>query len=199
MCQFPLFETIAIIDGKPQNLPYHQARFEQAMRAYFECEPQWQLAEVIIVPEAFQQGLVRCRIDYNAQAFQLQFFSYTPRKFQHLQCVYVENLDYRFKYVDRKRLDSLKTLQSDEVIIINNGMVSDCTIGNLLFYKAGKWYSSCDYLLKGTQLSKLIDEGVVTLVKMPVSDLKNYEKVMIINALNLFENGQILSISKILL
>lgn len=197
MCQFPLFETIAIIDGKPQNLPYHQARFELAMRDYFHAPVAWQLADILTVPAEFQQGLVRCRMDYNAEAFQVQFFPYTPRKFERLQCVYVENLDYRFKYADRKRLDSLKTLQSDEVIIINNGMVSDCTIGNLLFYRAGKWYSSCDYLLKGTQLSKLVDEGIVNLVKIPVSELKNYEKVMIINALNLFENGQILPISKI--
>lgn len=197
MCQFPLFETIAILDGKPQNLAYHQARFEQAMRDYFQVEPLWQLADLITVPKEYQQGLVRCRLDYNACDYRVQFFVYTPRKFSRLQCVYTENLDYRFKYADRKRLDSLKTLQSDEVIIINNGCVSDCTIGNLLFFKAGKWYSSCDYLLKGTQLSYLVDQGVVELVKIPVETISTYEKVMIVNALNSFKNGQIITISNI--
>ena len=191
MSLFPLFETIAIIDGKPQNLDYHQARFEHAMRNYF------QLAEVVQVPAEHQQGLVRCRMDYSAHHFELTFFPYQPRQIQTLQCVYVDEIDYRFKYSDRSQLEALKNDQSDEVVIVHQGYVSDCTIGNLLFFKAGRWYCSEDYLLKGTQLSKLLDEQKVELIKLPISDLFRYEKVMIINALNSFENGQILPISNI--
>ena len=114
-----------------------------------------------------------------------------------MQCVYVDEIDYRFKYSDRSQLEVLKNDQSDEVVIVHQGYVSDCTIGNLLFFKAGRWYCSEDYLLKGTQLSKLLDEQKVELIKLPISDLFCYEKVMIINALNSFENGQILPISNI--
>ncbi|UKH16653.1 aminotransferase class IV family protein [Actinobacillus pleuropneumoniae] len=197
MCRFPLFETIAIIDGEPQNLAYHQQRFESAMKQYFNAQPKWQLAEVICVPDEFQQGSVRCRIDYNASEFQQQFFFYSQRKINVFQCVYTENLDYRFKYSDRKRLDSLKTLQADEVIIINNGKVSDCTIGNLLFLKQGQWFSSQDYLLKGTQLSKLLEAGMVQLVQITSQDLPQYEQVMMVNALNPFDLQRALPISAI--
>ncbi|WP_018651156.1 aminotransferase class IV family protein [Actinobacillus capsulatus] len=187
MCRFPLFETIAIINGEPQNLAYHQQRFESAMKQYFHTQPQQQLADVLCVPNEFQQGRVRCRIDYNASEFQQQFFPYTPRKISTFQCVYVEDLDYRFKYSDRKRLDLLKTLQADEVIIINNGKVSDCTIGNLLFSRKGLWFSSQDYLLKGTQLTKLVEEGIVQLVQITPQDLPQYEQIMMVNALNPFD------------
>ncbi|WGE78420.1 aminotransferase class IV family protein [Actinobacillus equuli] len=197
MYRFPLFETIAIIDGEPQNLAYHQQRFESAIKLYFNAQPQWQLAEVICVPDEFQQGSVRCRIDYNASEFEQQFFLYTPRKINSFQCVYTEDLDYRFKYSDRKRLDSLKTLQADEVIIINNGKVSDCTIGNLLFLKQGQWFSSQDYLLKGTQLSKLLEAGMVQLVQITSQDLPQYEQVMMVNALNPFDLQRALPISAI--
>ena len=197
MSLFPLFETIAIIDGKPQNLAYHQARFEHAMRNYFQIEPKLQLAEVIKVPAEHLQGLVRCRMDYSAHHFELTFFPYQPRQIKTLQCVYVDEIDYRFKYSDRSQLEALKNDQSDEVVIVHQGYVSDCTIGNLLFFKAGRWYCSEDYLLKGTQLSKLLDEQKVELIKLPISDLFRYEKVMIINALNSFENGQILPISNV--
>ncbi|UKH33017.1 aminotransferase class IV family protein [Actinobacillus pleuropneumoniae] len=197
MCRFPLFETIAIIDGEPQNLAYHQQRFESAMKQYFNAQPKWQLAEVICVPDEFQQGSVRCRIDYNASEFQQQFFFYSQRKINVFQCVYTENLDYRFKYSDRKRLDSLKTLQAGEVIIINNGKVSDCTIGNLLFLKQGLWFSSQDYLLKGTQLTKLVETGVVDLVQITVQDLLQYEQIMMVNALNPFDLQRALPISAI--
>ncbi|MDE8033843.1 aminotransferase class IV family protein [Actinobacillus equuli subsp. equuli] len=197
MYRFPLFETIAIIDGEPQNLAYHQQRFESAIKLYFNAQPQWQLAEVICVPDEFQQGSVRCRIDYNASEFEQQFFLYTPRKINSFQCVYTEDLDYRFKYSDRKRLDSLKTLQADEVIIINNGKVSDCTIGNLLFLKQGQWFSSQDYLLKGTQLSKLLEASMVQLVQITSQDLPQYEQVMMVNALNPFDLQRALPISAI--
>ena len=189
MSLFPLFETIAIIDGKPQNLAYHQARFEHAMRNYFQIEPKLQLAEVVQVPAEHQQGLVRCRMDYSAHHFELTFFPYQPRQIQTLQCVYVDEIDYRFKYSDRSQLEVLKNDQSDEVVIVHQGY--------LLFFKAGRWYCSEDYLLKGTQLSKLLDEQKVELIKLPISDLFRYEKVMIINALNSFKNGQILPISNI--
>ncbi|VEI46732.1 Uncharacterised protein [Actinobacillus equuli] len=73
MCRFPLFETISVIDGEPQNLAYHQQRFESTIKQYFNVQPQWQLAEIIYVPDGFRQGRVRCRIDYNASEFQQQF------------------------------------------------------------------------------------------------------------------------------
>ena len=197
MYRFPLFETIAIIDGEPQNLAYHRQRFESTIKQYFNVQPQWQLAEIIYVPDGFRQGRVRCRIDYNASEFQQQFFLYSPRKINSFQCVYTEDLDYRFKYSDRKRLDSLKTLQADEVIIINNGKVSDCTIGNLLFLKQGQWFSSQDYLLKGTQLTKLVETGIVELVQITQQDLSQYEQIMMVNALNPFDLQRALPISAI--
>ncbi|MCL7724823.1 aminotransferase class IV family protein [Actinobacillus pleuropneumoniae] len=197
MCRFPLFETIAIIDGESQNLAYHQQRLESTMNQYFHTQPQQQLADMICVPDEFQQGRVRCRIDYNVSEFQQRFFFYTPRKINSFQCVYAEDLDYRFKYSDRKRLDSLKTLQADEVIIINNGKVSDCTIGNLLFNRKGQWFSSQDYLLKGTQLTKLVETGVVDLVQITAQDLLQYEQIMMVNALNPFDLQRALPISAI--
>lgn len=194
---FPLFETIAITDDVPQNLVQHQKRLNNAMQHYFNCSNSFNLAEIIHVPDEFKQGLVRCRMDYNHEHYDIKFFSYTPRKIERFQCVYTENLDYQFKYSDRKRLDFLKNLQNpnEEIIIVNNGYISDCSIGNLLFLKAGKWFSPQDYLLKGTQLSLLLEEEKVQLTHIKVEELKGYEGVMMINALNPFKNGYILPIS----
>ncbi|HDZ6717570.1 TPA: aminotransferase class IV, partial [Mannheimia haemolytica] len=197
MCRFPLFETLSIIDGKVQNLQYHQQRFEQATQEYFGCEPRFSLADILVVPEASQRGKVRCRIDYNATEFELKFFIYSPKKVERFRLVEVENWDYHLKFSDRKRFDLLPILQNEEVIILNNGYVSDCSIGNLLFLKQGIWYSPQHYLLKGTQLSKLLDEGKVVLAKIAKQDLHQYEKIMLINALNPFEEPRALPCSQI--
>lgn len=197
MCQFPLFETISIIDGNIQNLAYHQQRFEQAVSDYFACSPQFALAEILFVPEAFKQGRVRCRIDYNAQAFEVKFFSYIPKKIDYFKVVQTENLDYHLKYAARKRFDFGENLPNGEWLIVNNGKVSDCTIGNLLFERAGQWFCSQDYLLKGTQLTKLLEHGQVQLTEISLADVANYERIMMVNALNPFDERRALPISVI--
>ncbi|MFA9487753.1 MULTISPECIES: aminotransferase class IV family protein [unclassified Mannheimia] len=197
MYQFPLFETISVIGGKVKNLPYHQQRFEQAVREYFGCEPTFTLAQILVVPEPYQQGKVRCRVDYNATECEIKFFPYSPKQVERFRCVEVENWDYHLKFSDRKRFDLLNILQNEEVIIINNGNFSDCSIGNLLFLKGGVWYSPQDYLLKGTQLTQLLDQGKVHLTKITQADLGQYEKIMLINALNPFDEARALSCSQI--
>ncbi|WP_426841649.1 aminotransferase class IV family protein [Glaesserella parasuis] len=187
MCQYPLFETVAIIDGKIQNIFYHQQRMNNAFIYYFKHENSFELLDIIKVPEAYQKGLVRCRIDYNTKEYQVQFFHYIPKAIKNFQCVYVENFDYQFKYTDRVELDKLKQTTGDEIILVNNGFISDCSIGNLLFLKQGKWYSPNHYLLKGTQLSYLLDEQKISLIDIPVEALFDYEQIMVINALNPFD------------
>lgn len=195
MCQYPLFETIAIIDGKVQNIFYHQQRMNNAFRYYFKQENNFALSEMINIPEEYQKGLVRCRIDYNTKEYQVQFFHYIPKAIKTFQCVYVENFDYQFKYTDRLELEQLKQTACDEIILVNNGFISDCSIGNLLFLKQGKWYSPNHYLLKGTQLSYLLDEQKISLVDIPVEALFDYEQIMVINALNPFDLERAVSIT----
>ncbi len=99
----------------------------------------------------------------------------------------MENFDYQFKYTDRLELEQLKQTACDEIILVNNGFISDCSIGNLLFLKQGKWYSPNHYLLKGTQLSYLLHEQKISLADIPVEALFDYEQIMVINALNPFD------------
>ena len=50
MSQFPVFETIAILDGIPQNLAFHQARMDNAIEKLFKQTSVFNLAEIIQVP-----------------------------------------------------------------------------------------------------------------------------------------------------
>lgn len=195
MCRYPLFETLAVINGNVMHLQYHQARLEKACSHYLNGKNTFDLNHIIVVPKEYQYGLVRCRIDYNLYEYNVRFFSYQPKKIHRYQCVYTENLDYRYKYSDRKNIEALKQDNSDEIIIINNGFVSDCTIGNLLFFKKGQWYSPANYLLKGTQLSYLLTQKLITLIEIRAEDIFSYERIMMINALNPFDEARSLPIT----
>lgn len=195
MYQFPLFETIAIIDGVPQNLAFHQERLDFAFKYYFKMPNKILLADIIQPPLDFCRGLVRCRMEYNTHQQQIHYFPYIPRDIRRFQCVYTQDLDYRFKYNDRSRLNQLKTADCDEIIIINNGKVSDCSIGNLLFCKNDRWFTPADYLLKGTQLAALLAKQRIEPVPISASALFEYEKIMVINALNPFDEARAVAIS----
>ncbi|MDG6882452.1 Branched-chain amino acid aminotransferase/4-amino-4-deoxychorismate lyase [Phocoenobacter uteri] len=196
MCQYPLFETLAIIDGKIQNIEFHQQRLDYAMKNYFHSNQAVTFLSKFAIPTQFQQGLVRCRLDYNASDFEVNFYPYNSKKIQTFQCIYTQDLDYQFKYADRQKLDNLKNSNCDEIIIINNGFISDCTIGNLLFLKENQWYCSNHYLLKGTQLSSLISQQKVQLIEIKCEDIFGFEKIMMINALNPFDENRTVLISK---
>lgn len=197
MCQFPLFETIAIIDGNIQNIEYHQARYHNACRNYLKNEPVLNLAEIINVPVKYQSGLVRCKVEYNSVEYQIQYFPYQAKRIEFFQLVQCENLNYQFKYTDREIFANLPISTNSEVILLNDGKVSDCTIGNLLFLKNGKWFSPVDYLLKGTQLSRLLEKKRVELYRITADNLRDFEQVMMINALNPFDLARALPIQAV--
>ena len=126
------------------------------------------------------------------------FSIYQKREIKSYQAVYFDTLDYIFKYSNRENFDLIK-IEKDEAIIIQNGKVTDCRVGNLLFLKNNIWYSPKDYLLKGTQLSYLLSQNKIKLVEIKVEDLHQYEKIMMINAMNPFDESRAISTQHITL
>lgn len=133
----------------------------------------------------------------------VQCFDYTPKHISRLKIIHHNDIDYRYKYSDRTQLNLLlNTAKSafdvDEIIIVKQGRVSDCTIGNLLFGRQGRWYTPSTPLLRGTQRQFLLDNGRIILADIKPCQLDCYEQVMIINALNLFDERRALPIDCIM-
>ncbi|MEZ7720448.1 aminotransferase class IV family protein [Haemophilus paraphrohaemolyticus] len=198
MSLFPVFETIAIIDGIPQNLAFHQARMDNTIEKLFQKTSVFNLEEIIQVPTEYQNGLIKCRIDYNQQDFNIIFSAYQRREIRNYQCVYLDNLDYALKYTNRTIFEDINMIK-DEAVIIHDKKVTDCRIGNLIFFKDGIWYGSKNYLLKGTQLSRLLSENRVQLKEINADEIHQYEKVMMINAMNPFDESRAISTQHITL
>lgn len=197
MCRFPLFETIAVNNGILQNIEYHQRRVDFAFLNYFDFSPSLPLSDIIRVPTEFKIGLVRCKVSYNQYQYHIEFFHYTPKKIDYFTAIEIGNIDYHFKYSDRKQFERLPLTTNSEVILVNNGFITDCTIGNLLFLQAGQWFSPEHHLLKGTQLSRLLDEKRVVLRAIRLDKLAEFEQIMMINALNPFDPQRALPIQAV--
>lgn len=189
---FRCFETLAIQDGRIQRLAYHQARYQRTMEALYPQDENGlvDLASMIAIPPEFQQGLVRCRIDYGKTQIQVQFYPYQRRQFRSFQPIVAENLNYQFKYCDRQQLNLLyqQRQTADEILIIQQDKVTDCSIGNLAFLRQGEWFTPDTPLLAGTQRQYLLDHQQLQLRPIYVAELSLFEEIRVINALNPLED-----------
>ena len=185
---FPLFETIAIENGKIQNIERHQARYERSLRAMYgkSAVVFHELFSLITPPTELQQGLVHCRIDYNATQCQAQYFPYQRKTYRTFQPVVCNHIDYGLKYSDRTLLNELFAQRGtcDEIIIIKNGLVTDCSIGNLILRQGDQWFTPDSPLLRGTQREKLLAEGKIIERKILAENLPHFEEIRLINAMN---------------
>lgn len=184
-----LLETIKLENGKLINLNYHNQRFNRARKEIFSL-PEKDLADLIQIPKEFNEGTYRCRVVYQKEIEKIEFIPHHPRTINSLQIVHDNDIVYNHKFTNRTHLQKLYEQRddADEIIIVKNGLVTDCFIGNLVFFDGEKWVTPDQPLLRGTQRQKLLDEGQIQEEKITERDLFNYEMVGIINVFYNLEN-----------
>lgn len=179
-----LLETIQIRDGKPINIDYHSARFNQTRAELFGISTSLDLLKSIRVAKGFLAGPCRCRLIYERDIEEIDFSAYQFKPIQSLKIVEVPDVDYAYKWADRLVFNDLlqQNRDVDEVIIAKNGSITDCTFANLAFWNGEKWFTPDTPLLKGTKRSELLEKGKITETKIGVSDVKRYQKICLINS-----------------
>jgi 4-amino-4-deoxychorismate lyase len=101
-----------------------------------------------------------------------------------LELVMAENLDYGYKYLDRSALNNLKAKsQADDIIIVQDGFVTDTSIANLVFENDRGFFTPQKHLLPGIKRESLLAAGVIKLKNISAADLKDYTRVRLINAM----------------
>ena len=189
---FPLFETLRIENGQVQNLARHQQRYENSLREFYAGQPYkiFSLAKILQKNTALwanlQSPIIRCRIDYNATQYHLQCFPYQRKTYQRFHPVICDDIDYHLKYSNRAIFNELLKQKGDcdEIIIVKQGKITDCTIGNLILRQGSQWFTPDSPLLIGTQRSKLLQERKIIEREILLSDLPLYQEIRLINALN---------------
>jgi len=194
-----LFETIKVDNSKVTNIDYHNERLNRSRNALFGSRNSVDIKKLIKVPGNLQLRVARCRIVYNEEIRKIEYFPYEPRIIKSLKIVDCDDIDYSFKYYDRSRLDELLKLKgkADEILIIKNGLVTDTSFSNIVFYDGEKWITPSDPLLKGTKREQLLKEKIISETEIRVSDLKTFQKAVLVNAMLGLEEGSFIMMSNI--
>jgi 4-amino-4-deoxychorismate lyase len=185
-----LLETLRCENGFPLHLSYHQKRLEAALHT-LNIQQTYDLHRLIFPPKL---GTYRCRFLYDAKGYSIEFHPYTPKKITSLKLINADTLKYAVKYSDRSALNLLfeQRESCDDILIIQNGFLTDTTIANVALEIEGRWFTPQTPLLAGTTRARLLQEGFLTPAPLRVSDIAKATKVGIMNAMVGFievENG----------
>ncbi len=194
-----LLETIKCKDGKLFNLKEHNSRFNQARKEYFGLATKMNLTNFIKVPVHSKNGLFRCRITYSKTIENIEFIPHQFKEIKSLKLVEGNQIDYEFKYSDRKNLNKLFEQRGncDDILIIKDDCITDSFTANPIFFDGEKWWTPDTPLLHGTQRAKLIGENKIFECRIRTEDISKYKKVGLINALWDMKDMPILKIENV--
>ncbi len=181
----PLFiETIKVKDGVFYNLHLHIARLERTAIHFFGIAPSLKLSESMI-PEELRIGMVKCRVTYSSQIISVEFEPYVFRYLSSLTLVEDNNIDYRYKSVNRNSLNALYSRREngDDILIVKNGFVTDTSYANVVFENTEGFYTPKSYLMGGVKRQYLLENKIIKELTIGYDDIHSFSKVYLINAM----------------
>ncbi len=187
-----LLETIRVKNSIFSNLNFHQERMNDSRKVLFSCTDEIDLISILqdSSNNISDNKLCKCRIIYDTEIRNIEFITYQKPLINLLKLVYCDDIEYSYKYFDRNHINELLELKGDAdgIIIVKNGLITDTSFANLLFYNGEHWLTPTFPLLKGTQRAKLLEQEKIRVADIRPEDLHNFTKIRLINAMLRFED-----------
>ena len=194
-----MFETIKVFDGNIINLQGHQERVNRARKQLFGTTISLSLESSLHVPPVYRKGVVKCRVSYGKTLGPVAFSNYHKKPITSLQQVECSYFDYSAKYQDRSKLEYLFQHRGkcDEVLITHDGKITDTSYSNVVLFDGSGWFTPSMTKLEGTQRAKLLDSGTIQKTDLSISDLQDFQKIVLINAMIEFQPEEFVHIASI--
>lgn len=175
-------ESICFKNGKYQLLELHQERIFSTFSHFFDIKNAFLLQEIL--PSIQESGKFKVRVVYSKENFEVEIVPYQPKTIHFLSLVQANDFDYAFKYEDRTYFQQLKKQsKADEIIISKNGLVTDGSYANLVFWDGKNWITPNTPLLNGVKRQYLLATGAIQSKTIMVEDISKFEKIGLINSM----------------
>ena len=187
MSQF--IESIRIHNGVAENLAFHQKRVNKTLGQ--KTGEGLNLNDLIQELQIPKNGLFKWRLEYTKDIIkQNQLIPYAERTVKRIQLVEAPDLKYALKYSDRNSFRRL-LIQSnaDDIIITQNGYLTDASYSNLFFWDGQQWVTPSRPLLHGTQREIILNKKLAIKRQIHLNDLNNYTHFKRVNAMMVWEKS----------
>lgn len=198
MEEIRFIESLKVIGGEFANIELHQKRINLTSNI-FSIIRKLNLKDINI-PKSNTNSIQKCRIIYSNNDSLISFSDYSRKKIESLKLVFNDSIDYGFKFKDRERINELydKRVDCSDIIIVKNGLITDTSFTNLVFFDGKDYYTPSSFLLNGTMRQKLLIDKKIKEKKIGYNDIKDYKTVFLINCMNSIEDNLSISIENIL-
>ncbi len=167
-------ETIRYAGGRLHLLDLHDSRMRDTQREVFGQVSCCLTEQLFHVPAHLADcEVVKCRVVYGREIEKIEYEAYTPRPLDRLRLVTDDAVDYHLKYLERSCLayPDVEHCDGEGLVIVKNGLVTDSTYANLLFYAGEKVYTPSTPLLPGVMRRHLLATGCVEAVALRPADI----------------------------
>ena len=171
------FETLRSFDYEIYHIEYHKQRIARTIGINLALE------EYLYPPSA---ELLRIKVIYNRSGIlDISYIPYIKKEIHSFQLVYDNTLSYATKKLDRGELEALSLHKGDcdEIMIFQNGFLTDTSIANIALFVDDIWITPREPLLFGTTLHRYLQAGSVTQKDITQETLMRATKIGLLNAM----------------
>lgn len=190
-------ESLKVVGGEFMNIELHQQRIDISSKI-FSINKKIVL-KYINIPKSNNDLVQKCRILYSNDDLIISFSEYKQRKIESLKLVFDDSIDYSFKFEDRQPLKQLYDKREDcsDIIIVKNGLLTDTSFSNIILFDGENYFTPNSFLLNGTMRQKLLSDKRIIEKEIKYDELSNYNRIILINALNSIEDNLSIKIENI--
>jgi len=196
---YPLFETVSFMNGKFRLQEFHLQRMERSAKQLFGTFFHKNIFNQIIFPKYKDHIQYKCRIAYNKSEFIAEFSEYKRKFIERIKIVEAPKIDYSLKFSDRSAIENLKAEypEFDEILITQNGFLCDTSMANIVLAKNDKFFTPETCLLEGVQRAYIVNKKLIQKRPVHILNLKDYDYIVPVNAMNGLEEAQKIYIENI--
>jgi 4-amino-4-deoxychorismate lyase len=191
-------ESIRWEGGRYHLLSFHAARMERTLQECLGVRADFRLEEMLPDPPA-GSSVLKCRVLYGRDLFETEWIPYERTIHTGHLVVRDDRLEYPYKYADRACIERHVSSAPDshDVILVRNGLVTDASYSNLVFFDGRRWLTPAGPLLPGVMRAFLLDQGAIAEAEISLQDLHRYPVFRKINALNPWESAPVYLVKSI--
>jgi 4-amino-4-deoxychorismate lyase len=183
MCLF--IESIQLNNGVFKRLPLHQARVEAAISDFYPESKAFDLVEFLNKSSFPTSGLYKCRVVFDSEVKLIEFVPYMRRNINSLKLVETEIVSLHYKMENRADFNAAfgQRDNCDDVLLVKKGLLTDTSYCNIALFDGNEWVTPRVPLLYGVCRSELLTHNKIVEGSIRVSDLVNYQRIRLFNAM----------------
>lgn len=177
------FEDIKVFNRKIYNLEYHEASIKNTIKMMPKFDINQELSNIE------DDGVLKAIISYNqkGELTDKKIIPYMKRNIKSFTFIEANNLKYDFKYTKKTPIsDLLEGANSDDIIIIKNGFITDTSDSNIAILLGRKWVTPRNPLIYGTTRARLLKRNLIVEKDITKDDILHSKGFAILNAMDDF-------------